>query len=113
MPQSHLPKVTQHQVSWWLGVTSLLVKLKVFGAHDGWVVSFYPGAVKVESLGCLKGPWGSHREGQDMGEARKSRELKRLSGQLELALCLFSFTQGYTAKKRTGKEWLLGPHLSS
>lgn len=27
---SHLPKVTQDQVSWWLGVTSLLVKLKVF-----------------------------------------------------------------------------------
>lgn len=105
---SHLPKVTQHQVSWWLGVTSLLMKLKVFGAHDGWVVSFYPGAVKVESLGCLKGPWGSHHEEQDMGEKQRAEVSWWAAG--ACSPCVFSALLKVTQPRRErGKNGFWDP----
>lgn len=90
---SHLPKVTQHRGCWWPGVTSLPCRslaleakgLSSFGAHDGW-------AVKVETLGYLdpgiRVPGEAIMKGRVWGKLRKCRELKGLSGQLELALCL-------------------------
>lgn len=92
---SHLPKVTQHQVCWCLGVTSLLCHSPAFeaeSAHDGWIVSFYPRAVKVKTLGYqdpgIRVSGEAGMEGKVWGKRRKSRELKGLSGLLELAPCL-------------------------
>ena len=90
------------------GVSSLLCHspalevegLSSFGAHDGW-------AVKVETPGYLdpgiRVPGEAIMKGRVWGKLRKRRELKRLSGQLELALCLSDSHKVTQPRRKLGK----------
>lgn len=122
---SHLPKVTQHRVCWWPGVTSLLCHspaleaegLSSFGAHDGWVVSFYPGAVKVETLGYLDPgimvPGEASMKGRVWGEAEEKQRADRSEWAAGVRSVSVRFTQGYSAKGTGEKNGFLGPQMSS
>lgn len=74
--------------------------------------------MKVETLGYLdpgiRVPGEAIMKGRVWRKLRKRRELKGLSGQLELAPVSVRFPQGYSAKKGTKeKNGFLGPCLSS